>query len=177
MSMFDFLLIAPSSRCCLFFFLMIRRPPRSTLFPYTTLFRSEKLARPIDERMLILDLTKVSAFEAAHNFITGPPAFLGHDRHKQGRDDKLLIPNTHQRICERGIVGYRQIGRQCPGCRRPDHNRSSGPTHHREFYVHALADMVFVLDLGFSQGCPTWNAPIHRLLASINKSLLDSIRK
>src|SRR2546430_16518151 len=25
---------------CIFFFLMIRRPPRSTLFPYTTLFRS-----------------------------------------------------------------------------------------------------------------------------------------
>src|SRR3712207_7516602 len=32
-----------------FFFLMIRRPPRSTLFPYTTLFRS--LERPaVDER-------------------------------------------------------------------------------------------------------------------------------
>src|SRR5438874_6135461 len=30
------------SRCSLFFFLMIRRPPRSTLFPYTTLFRSQK---------------------------------------------------------------------------------------------------------------------------------------
>src|SRR2546430_11951018 len=32
-----------SSLCsirCFFFFLMIRRPPRSTLFPYTTLFRS-----------------------------------------------------------------------------------------------------------------------------------------
>src|SRR5256885_12322435 len=32
-----------------FFFLMIRRPPRSTLFPYTTLFRSARLrgaARP-----------------------------------------------------------------------------------------------------------------------------------
>src|SRR3712207_6415965 len=28
---------------CLFFFLMIRRPPRSTLFPYTTLFRSALL--------------------------------------------------------------------------------------------------------------------------------------
>src|SRR2546425_13298153 len=26
----------------LFFFLMIRRPPRSTLFPYTTLFRSDR---------------------------------------------------------------------------------------------------------------------------------------
>src|SRR4051795_12973221 len=28
------------SRGVVFFFLMIRRPPRSTLFPYTTLFRS-----------------------------------------------------------------------------------------------------------------------------------------
>src|SRR5258707_14532381 len=27
---------------CVFFFLMIRRPPRSTLFPYTTLFRSPR---------------------------------------------------------------------------------------------------------------------------------------
>src|SRR2546425_7737115 len=30
----------------LFFFLMIRRPPRSTLFPYTTLFRSRCRAGP-----------------------------------------------------------------------------------------------------------------------------------
>src|ERR1017187_5336944 len=29
------------ANCVLFFFLMIRRPPRSTLFPYTTLFRSQ----------------------------------------------------------------------------------------------------------------------------------------
>src|SRR5258708_8235186 len=29
-----------NSPCLTFFFLMIRRPPRSTLFPYTTLFRS-----------------------------------------------------------------------------------------------------------------------------------------
>src|SRR5438477_7178949 len=34
-----------------FFFLMIRRPPRSTLFPYTTLFRSDQIA-------LALELTK-----------------------------------------------------------------------------------------------------------------------
>src|SRR6202040_4385172 len=32
-----------ASLCFLFFFfLMIRRPPRSTLFPYTTLFRSDR---------------------------------------------------------------------------------------------------------------------------------------
>src|SRR5437588_12923680 len=40
--------VVPSLCCliavsfCFFFFLMIRRPPRSTLFPYTTLFRSKE---------------------------------------------------------------------------------------------------------------------------------------
>src|SRR5260370_35946846 len=37
-----FFFVRPTSALLfvLFFFLMIRRPPRSTLFPYTTLFRS-----------------------------------------------------------------------------------------------------------------------------------------
>src|SRR5450432_4671067 len=35
----------PSLFCFFFFFLMIRRPPRSTLFPYTTLFRSRACPR------------------------------------------------------------------------------------------------------------------------------------
>src|SRR5688572_32506320 len=36
----------------LFFFLMIRRPPRSTLFPYTTLFRSRRARPPTRPRDL-----------------------------------------------------------------------------------------------------------------------------
>src|SRR3712207_9518742 len=44
----------------MFFFLMIRRPPRSTLFPYTTLFRSPELpVRP-------------------HDGVPGRPGELGH---------------------------------------------------------------------------------------------------
>src|SRR6266536_4799953 len=35
-----------NSHIFLFFFLMIRRPPRSTLFPYTTLFRSRRHDHP-----------------------------------------------------------------------------------------------------------------------------------
>src|SRR3989449_7994748 len=39
---------------------MIRRPPRSTLFPYTTLFRSEKIVmRLLDKENLRLDMTKL----------------------------------------------------------------------------------------------------------------------
>src|SRR5687768_17977059 len=36
--------------CFFFFFLMIRRPPRSTLFPYTTLFRSGFVALRVEQR-------------------------------------------------------------------------------------------------------------------------------
>src|SRR5205809_3543165 len=36
----------------LFLFLILRRPPRSTLFPYTTLFRSEK--ERISDSLLVL---------------------------------------------------------------------------------------------------------------------------
>src|SRR6266705_4843000 len=37
--------LLPNISTSIFFFLMIRRPPRSTLFPYTTLFRSSGRAR------------------------------------------------------------------------------------------------------------------------------------
>src|SRR3989337_3791841 len=36
-----------------FFFLMIRRPPRSTLFPYTTLFRSSRRGRGLPVACLV----------------------------------------------------------------------------------------------------------------------------
>src|SRR3712207_8936096 len=52
-----------------FFFLMIRRPPRSTLFPYTTLFRSRSL-RCMENLLGICDCrqaARVGEFSAAGN--------------------------------------------------------------------------------------------------------------
>src|SRR2546422_7757220 len=45
----------------LFFFLMIRRPPRSTLFPYTTLFRS---VIPTDQNLKTLEQYKIKVNKA-----------------------------------------------------------------------------------------------------------------
>src|SRR5688572_31662313 len=39
-----------------FFFLMIRRPPRSTLFPYTTLFRSRFTNESGWDKQILVDL-------------------------------------------------------------------------------------------------------------------------
>src|SRR3712207_7884908 len=56
----------------MFFFLMIRRPPRSTLFPYTTLFRSERTREEhlrARESLAIFDLSLMS-----HHLVQGPHA-------------------------------------------------------------------------------------------------------
>src|SRR5256885_11609532 len=61
----------------LFFFLMIRRPPRSTLFPYTTLFRSEPQLVPDvgDEvRQRLVHSRQILAREAAPDRGVGPHA-------------------------------------------------------------------------------------------------------
>src|SRR5438552_16897264 len=42
-----------------FFFLMIRRPPRSTLFPYTTLFRSRVAAAVVLRRQQLRQLERL----------------------------------------------------------------------------------------------------------------------
>src|SRR3712207_7917469 len=71
---------------------MIRRPPRSTLFPYTTLFRSDGRARQIVERLL------------------QPPAWTDHgttgQRHANGWTSGLDQPgNQHVSIDPQVIEG------------------------------------------------------------------------
>src|SRR3989441_8269115 len=64
-----------------FFFLMIRRPPRSTLFPYTTLFRSRSRSMNLNGKLtivfLVAGLATVSAVLAQEKKIKRedlPPA-------------------------------------------------------------------------------------------------------
>src|SRR3712207_7905418 len=82
-----------------FFFLMIRRPPRSTLFPYTTLFRSERVARfrKVDEQDRGAgrdgqSLDRVA--KAALVDLFGRPAVLDRDRPKHLGDRKSTRLNS-----------------------------------------------------------------------------------
>src|SRR3712207_9225603 len=68
----------------IFFFLMIRRPPRSTLFPYTTLFRSMQVVdRPLAAEpgpgQVVVRPEAVGVCGSDYHFLTGelvtPPAF------------------------------------------------------------------------------------------------------
>src|SRR3989454_8479576 len=72
-----------------FFFLMIRRPPRSTLFPYTTLFRSELRQRDARLRLvlallvLVADLALVALVRREEQHLRDP--FVRVDARRQRR--------------------------------------------------------------------------------------------
>src|SRR5947208_10426627 len=50
----------PLNALSFFFFLMIRRPPRSTLFPYTTLFRSPAMVKRSGQVTLLIQVLLAS---------------------------------------------------------------------------------------------------------------------
>src|SRR5215471_13591800 len=66
------------------FFLMIRRPPRSTLFPYTTLFRSAGLAA---ELAAALDRDGPTVIDASIDPATYPARSEEHTSELQSRRD------------------------------------------------------------------------------------------
>src|SRR3712207_8750022 len=71
-----------------FFFLMIRRPPRSTLFPYTTLFRS-----------VVLDRDGLRVAHAA-----GPDRVVGVEHELRRADDRDVRPPDHERVVRHGAA-------------------------------------------------------------------------
>src|SRR2546422_5028583 len=81
---------------------MIRRPPRSTLFPYTTLFRSLADNRPAD-RALADQLTGVVRFDAEEEF---PAVYL----QKLGRGGKGLADRRGPAGADRDLVTDRPVG-------------------------------------------------------------------
>src|SRR5690606_41888687 len=93
----------------LFFFLMIRPPPRSTLFPYTTLFRSAVSLTPLGFLQYNYMVLKPSRFFPPNNWSDGRLMEPGADP----GGDKLA-----------SLHALRRSGRRS---RRPGHGRLPGP--------------------------------------------------
>src|SRR2546430_17270351 len=94
-------------RLSFFFFLMIRRPPRSTLFPYTTLFRSnlpdhvaeqQQRRRPDQRRDEIGDLER----PVRHHEDAGRQRSEEHTSELQSQSNlvcRLLLEKKKKNIC------------------------------------------------------------------------------
>src|SRR3989442_3318406 len=92
-----------------FFFLMIRRPPRSTLFPYTTLFRSRngvqaQLGRPRRGGYEPLVYVHVHGIRVVHGEelhrveVAGLPQLLGHLRSEEHTSELQSRPHLVCRL-------------------------------------------------------------------------------
>src|SRR2546430_16088316 len=105
-----------------FFFLMIRRPPRSTLFPYTTLFRSKE-----EEAQLVYGTTDakhpgVAQLYAQGDLIVGGDVRLLERPEPLFPDLALDTADTRRAFAERrwrSVVGF----------------KTRKPGHHSDEYI------------------------------------------
>src|SRR5947208_4342127 len=115
------LYIIQSSRLGYFFFLIIRRPPRSTLFPYTTLFRSH-LEIPCDPIRSLVgaiiqvfpnEIGKSTRLNSSHQIISYAVFCLKKkkDKNTQHRHPKPIIKARRDEVSQREEARPRL---QCP---------------------------------------------------------------
>src|SRR3712207_7962650 len=88
-----------------FFFLMIRRPPRSTLFPYTTLFRSTRgcircLRKQSRWRRRLEHASNVPTSDAVENIVSCPPyrAIFG-TRYQRSEEHTSELQSRQYLVC------------------------------------------------------------------------------
>src|SRR5207248_11190266 len=99
-------------------FLMSRRPPRSTLFPYTTLFRSGRWARPAVARW--------HAAQPASDLLIGEAPFVGHrfiDEQVRSEEHTSELQSPYDLVCRLLLEKKkRQAPTESPSARPPHPN-------------------------------------------------------
>src|SRR5215475_6046039 len=100
-----------------FFFLMIRRPPRSTLFPYTTLFRSRPREPPGTEHGR-LDLQRLAHLDQIEQAL----GVLAHPRGEEVAEGRG-VGLAHDRAAPAGEIEQPASGEDADGLahREPAH--------------------------------------------------------
>src|SRR5258707_15616093 len=84
---------------CFFFFLMIRRPPRSTLFPYTTLFRSVVHAcRPAGQQDATGDVVAADVGMRSDGDVA-PGAAPTRDRERRSEEHTSELQSRQYLVC------------------------------------------------------------------------------
>src|SRR2546428_4812420 len=111
LSILSFISPATCSLYVFFFFLMIRRPPRSTLFPYTTLFRSRVTSATTNEPIAGVN---VSVTGTAFGAVTRSEE---HTSELQSRSDlvcRLLLEKKKKTAMTTHVSYTQQTDQTCP---------------------------------------------------------------
>src|SRR3989442_10974558 len=93
---------------------MIRRPPRSTLFPYTTLFRSH--ATPRSDTEVFTRLTPEDRLLPVFEGLNVPVVVCGHTHMQSFKEDRksTRLNSSHVRISYAVFCLKKKYYRSCP---------------------------------------------------------------
>src|SRR3990167_2482791 len=139
------------------FFLMIRRPPRSTLFPYTTLFRSYAVIKHIktlrtlvvaEEQLFVEEIRKIdrksTRLNSSHSQISYAAFFFNDtattEIYTLSLHDALPILRRHQAYKDATHPGS---GRGAVVCRRDQKDRSEEHTSELQSQSNLLCRLFF----------------------------------
>src|SRR2546426_3917068 len=100
---------------------MIRRPPRSTLFPYTTLFRSDFAHRPVLAVHLIV--------QRPHDLIREQPRQLLQRALQRRMLRQRVGPDGQRRLIRRGRTPFGPLGPPLPPPQPPPPPARGPPLH------------------------------------------------
>src|SRR5947208_8797946 len=102
---------------------MLRRPPTSTLFPYTTLFRSLEMKRDADEKMIMAYLFKHTPLQI--NFAVNLTCLVPTENPEVGRPERLDLKQILDRKSTR-LNSSHQIISYAVFClkKKKQHNRA-----------------------------------------------------
>src|SRR3712207_7836579 len=83
-----------------FFFLMIRRPPRSTLFPYTTLFRSSATTEAPDQNTWIAAMKETLANDPKYKDMKLVATVYGDDQPEKSTTEMEALLRSEEHTSE-----------------------------------------------------------------------------
>src|SRR3712207_7821243 len=106
-----------------FFFLMIRRPPRSTLFPYTTLFRSRELGEQGVTILLVEQNAKLAMNSSHRTYVLEAGQVTFHGPSPRSEEHTSELQSRQYLVCRLLLEKKNKSATD-----RPDNNPSPAST-------------------------------------------------
>src|SRR5215204_2850914 len=134
----------------IFFFLMIRRPPRSTLFPYTTLFRSINTTWRIDAEAYLAAHSPVKLIDRKSTRLNSSHTVISYAVFclKKKRHDRRHAPRYHQEHDHDSSLGRRQpVDRAAVDGRRGLRDPDPDPRLPAFFFNDTATTEIYTLSL------------------------------
>ena len=136
----------------------------------------EEPARARAEGVFVGERGEFVGGDGALDLVAAPPgAFLRDGFEERVADEIDISVGVDARVEERRVEGDGEVRGERPGRGGPDEEEGVRLARELELHIDRLADVVGVFHLGLGERGAARDAPIHRLLATIDEALRDKV--